>query len=70
MPNLTAIPEWKPADSDRWREWQLTQLMAEINAKPSKQRQRELYQRYTYLHDQRSPEYIAYLEQKKGIYRT
>lgn len=69
MKNLSIVPDWKPSNADLWIEFQLTHLMTEIHQETNKERLTLLWGRYRELHAQRSPEYVEYLERKKGIHR-
>lgn len=66
---LTAVPDWKPSNKDQWIEFQIANLITEFNNETDRDRRNELWARISELHEQRSIEYVAYLEQKKGLFR-
>jgi len=70
MANLTTDPDYLPTPEDRALEHKLSMLINAQVYETDRQKRREICAEHARLHATRSPEYVRYLEQQKGIYRA
>jgi hypothetical protein len=67
--NLSLIKPYQPTPDDIRRELKMQSCLRRAYKARTPAMQRMYWNKYTSLHNQRGPEYVLYLEVKKGLYR-
>jgi hypothetical protein len=67
--SLALIQPYTPTAEDMALESRLRVCMSQYNNARTPARKRVLWAKYRSLHNQRSPDYVRYLELAKGLYR-
>ena len=67
MPQLTIVPEYQPTQNDRDRESAMVTHLEVFNAVKNPEHKREMWETYKRLHAQRTPEWVAWDEKRKGL---